>query len=73
MRNIPDIISSLFDDQPNVSQAVISSALGIITDSSRFSQLAVVSRRSETFLTWPTGLSKQPEDFVNKGLFYTGG
>lgn len=54
------------------AKVTLSEDLGIVTTSSRYVQMAVDSRRSETFLTWPSGMSKQPPDFVSKGLFYTG-
>ena len=51
---------------------VVPTDLGIVTEAVHHTALAVAVRRSETFLTWPHGMAKQPQDFVPKGLFYTG-
>lgn len=38
----------------------------------KYPAMSVMSRRAETFLTWPTGLDRQPAELIQAGLFYSG-
>lgn len=46
--------------------------LGINVEKPKFSQYAVISKRKESFESWPDYLPVQREDLVEAGFVYTG-
>ena len=47
-------------------------ASGITTERSKHPEFAVADKRAATFLTYPSGNCKTPEELVEAGYFYKG-
>ena len=66
-------MADAFDDElstlPSGDQGM---ELGIITESSKYPDFAVETRRKETFLTWPAANHKLASEMIEHQLFYTG-
>lgn len=81
VNNIPDIVNDIYNDNENSDTSATSATsadqitvdLGIITDVVKQPDFAVLSRREDTFLTWPTTNKKLASEMIEHDLYYTGG
>ncbi|XP_067940647.1 death-associated inhibitor of apoptosis 2-like [Watersipora subatra] len=78
-KNIPDIFEDAtwtekgIDDNNNAAGENNETRLGINFSQAAHPDMAVPDRRKATFLTFPHGSAKQPDELSDSGCFYSGG
>ena len=66
LKNDPLVVNQQFlkHNQPD--------SLGINTERPKFPQYAVVSKRTDSYKSWPTYIPLKPDVLIDAGLVYTG-